>query len=135
MGTTTLEANLAHHLDRISHKTLLQVFLDVLKAYDLLYRRRCLEILRGYSLGLNLAYILKNYWNRQRIFPKAGKCLETSFKTGREVIQGYRTSPIIFTIVVNLVVRVVIDAVLNPQEAYHGMGWGGWGDKPRVLRQ
>ena len=36
MGKDTLEANLAQNLVRLSHKPLLQVFLDVRKSYDLL---------------------------------------------------------------------------------------------------
>ena len=37
-GTVTLEANLAHQLDRISHEPLFQVFLDLHKAYGSLDR-------------------------------------------------------------------------------------------------
>ena len=40
--TSTLEENLAQQLVGICHKHLLQVFLDVRKAYDLLYHTRCI---------------------------------------------------------------------------------------------
>ena len=70
MGTATLEAKLEHQLDGISHKPLFQVFLNVHKAYGSLDRGRCLEIMRGYGLGLNLARLLTNYWERHMIVPK-----------------------------------------------------------------
>ena len=37
-------------------------------------------------------------------------------------MQGDADSPIIFNIVVDAVVRVVIDVVCGPQEAQHGLG-------------
>ena len=41
-GTATLEENLAQQLAGIAHEPLFQVFLDVQKAYDSLYRGRCM---------------------------------------------------------------------------------------------
>ena len=40
MGTVTLEAKLVQHLARIERGILFQVFLDVLKTYESLYRER-----------------------------------------------------------------------------------------------
>ena len=60
-GTATLEANLSQQLVGIAHKPLFQVFLDVRKAYYLLDRERCLELLRGYEMGPNLDGLLENY--------------------------------------------------------------------------
>ena len=60
-GTATLEAKLVQQLSGLAHKPLLQVLLDVQKAYDSLDQERCLELLRGYGLGPNLARILDNY--------------------------------------------------------------------------
>ena len=59
----------------------------------------------------NLARLLENFWKRQRIFPKAGKCLGIVFGTGRGVTQGDPASPIIFNMVVDTVVRTVLDVV------------------------
>ena len=50
-GTETLESKLAHKLAGIVHETLLQVLLDVRKAYDSLDRSRCMDILRGVRDG------------------------------------------------------------------------------------
>ena len=47
MGAATLEYNMAHQLAGLTHDPILQVLLDVLKAYDSLDRGRCLETLRG----------------------------------------------------------------------------------------
>ena len=71
-------------------------------------------------MGPNIAWILENYWKRQRIVPKVGKCLGTEFGTGRGVTQGNSTLPMIFNIVVYVVVYVVMEEVCIPQEAQHG---------------
>ena len=70
-----LEFRLSHHMSGLAHQLFFHIFLDVRKAYGLLDRGRCLEILRGYGLGPNLARLLKNYQKRQRIVPKAVNCL------------------------------------------------------------
>ena len=46
-----MEANLEKQLDRIFHESLLQVLIEVQKAYDSLDRGRCIEIPSGYGLG------------------------------------------------------------------------------------
>ena len=51
-GTETLEANLDQKLAGLCHEPLLDVLLDVRKSYNSLERERCMEILRGYGLGL-----------------------------------------------------------------------------------
>ena len=61
-GLVMLEANMAQNLVGLAHEPLFQVFIDVWKAYDLLDRERCLELLRGYGMGPNLAWLLDNYW-------------------------------------------------------------------------
>ena len=43
--------------------------------------------------------------------------------TGVVVTQGDPASPIIFNIVVDAVVRAVLEEVCIPQESQHGMGW------------
>ena len=47
MGTEIMEANLAQQLVGLYHDLLLQVLLDVYKAYKLLDRGRCMEIMMG----------------------------------------------------------------------------------------
>ena len=57
----------------IAQEPLFQVFLNVQKTYYSQDIERCLEFLRGYGLGPNLARILDNYWYRQQITHKVGK--------------------------------------------------------------
>ena len=68
-GTVVLESKLSQKLTGFTHKPLFQVFLDVRKAYVSLDRESCLELLRGYGMGPNLARLLENYWRRHRIVP------------------------------------------------------------------
>ena len=60
-GTETLEVNLSQQLAGLAHKPLFQFLLAVWKAYESLGWEQCLELLRGYGLGPNLARILDNY--------------------------------------------------------------------------
>ena len=124
-GTAALEANMAQHLAGLAHKPLFHLFLDVWNAYDSLDRERCLELLRGYGMGPNLARLLENYWRRHRIFPKVGKYLGAAFGTWIRVTQLYPFSPIIFNVVVDAVVRAVLEEVYSPQEVQHGTAWDG----------
>ena len=94
----------------------LQIFIDVRKAYNSLDRGRCIEVLRGYGMGLNLARLFKSYWDHHRIFPNMDKFLRKDFRTGRKVTQGEPELSMIFNIVVNAVVWAVLDVVYGPQD-------------------
>ena len=65
-------------------------------------------------MSSNLAQLLKNYWQRQIIVPKSGKCLGTAFGTGREVTQGDPAYPMILNIVVDVVVQAVLEVICSP---------------------
>ena len=65
--------------------------------------------MRGYGLGTNLDRILENYWLRQRILPKVGKYLGTEFGTGIGVTQGDPAPSMIFNIVLDALVRAVLE--------------------------
>ena len=97
-GPSTVQAKLVQQLAGLAHKPIFQLFLDVRKAYKSLDRGRCLEILRGYGLVMNLAHLFTYYWEQQRTVPKAGNFLEKDFRTGRELTQGNPYFPIIFKI-------------------------------------
>ena len=56
-GMATLGAKLDQKLVGLVQEPLFHVFLDVRKAHDLLDRKLCLELLRGYRPGPNLARI------------------------------------------------------------------------------
>ena len=64
--------------------------------------------------------------------PKAGKFLGQPFGTGWGVTQGDPAWPIIFNIVVDLVVRAVLEEVCGPKEDHHGLGWSA-GERNQVF--
>ena len=103
-GTDTLEEKLAQKLVGIAHEPLLQVFLDVQKAYDYLYRGRCMDIMRGYGMGQNMARLIAHYWDNLLFVPKASRFLWMAFSTGIGVAQGDTASLMIFNRVVDVVV-------------------------------
>ena len=60
-------------------------------------------------MGPNLAFLINNYWDRQRIVPKLDKFLGKDFWTGMGVTQVNPASSMIFNIVVDAVVQEVLD--------------------------
>ena len=80
-----MEENLSQQLAGLCHDPLLQVFLDVRKAYDSLDRVRCMEIIRGYIPGTNLQRLLHQYRDKQGEVTKAGKLFGHPFGTERGV--------------------------------------------------
>ena len=71
-GTTTLEENLKQQLVGIVNKPLFKEIVDVRKAYDLLDRGRCREILWGYRVGPKMAHLLSHHWYNQQFLLKVG---------------------------------------------------------------
>ena len=70
-GTATLEDKVLHQLAAMREEVLYVIFLDLTKAYDALYRSRCLEILEGYGVGPNARRLLTTYWRRQTMVARA----------------------------------------------------------------
>ena len=71
----------------------------------------------------NTARLMAHHWENLRFVPKVRKFLGISSGTGRAVTQGDPTSPMIFNIVVDAVVRAVLEVFCRPQKVWHGMGW------------
>ena len=89
MGTSTLEAKLVQQLASIAQNQLLQVFLDVRKAYDSLDRGWCMEIMQGCGMGQSTERLIDHHWDNLIFDPKAKSFLGIPFGTEREVTEGY----------------------------------------------
>ena len=66
-GTATLEAKLLQQLEALKEEVLYVIFLDLNKAYEALYRSRCLKILDGYGVGTRAYRLLRTYWSWLRM--------------------------------------------------------------------
>ena len=91
------------------------ISLDLHKAYDALYRSRCLDILEGYGVGPQSRRLLQTYWRRLNMLARAGGYYGTDFQGTYGVIQGDPLSPTIFNVVFDAFVRhwvtgVIVDA-------------------------
>ena len=81
------------------------IFLDLHKAYDALYRSRCLDILEGYGVGPRDLRLFFKYWDRLMIVEQVVGNFVELFRGERGVIQGDPLLPTIFDVVVDAVVR------------------------------
>ena len=80
-----------------------------------------MEILRWYRMGQNMARLIDHHWYNQHFVSKASRFLGMDFGTGRGFTQGKPASPIILNIVVDEVLRAVLNIVCGPQELRHWM--------------
>ena len=60
-GTASLKAKLLHNLTSTREEVLYIFFLDLWKVYEKLDWERCMEILMGYGVGLQMERILRYY--------------------------------------------------------------------------
>ena len=81
------------------------IFLDLHKAYDALYRSRCLDILEGYGVGPRDLPLLHRYWEQLQVVAREVGYYVEPFHGDRDVTQGEPLSPTIFNMVVGAVVR------------------------------
>ena len=116
LGTATLDSKLVQKLTGPAHESLFHVVLDIRKAYTSMYRGRRMEMLRGYGMGPNMPCLLAHHWYNQQILPKVGIFLGKVFGTGRGVTKVDPVSPMIFNIVVDVVARLLLAEVCEPQE-------------------
>ena len=63
-GKAILELKMLHELSILEQETLLLVFIDLLKAYDTIYRGRLLTALGGYGAGPHMYRLLAVFWDQ-----------------------------------------------------------------------
>ena len=108
-GTAILECRLEQERALYKGETLFQVFLDLTKAYDTLDRERTLLIMEQYGVGPNIIRLLKMFWNDLELCSRQGGYYgRTLIQSERGVTQGGITSPIIFNIVGDAIVRELL---------------------------
>ena len=73
-----------------------------------------MDILGGYGMGQKTARLISHHWENLCFIPKASRFLGMYFGTGRGVTQGDPASPMISNIVVDVVVRVVLEVFTGP---------------------
>ena len=52
-----------------------QVFLDVCKAYNSMYRGKCMDILKGFGLGPKIRRLIQWFWYDQVVLQKVREVL------------------------------------------------------------
>ena len=104
-GTAILRNKLRMQTAFAKHVTLKQLYLDMKKAYDTLDRSRTLLILEGYGVGPNILRIIRTFWERHTVIPRASGYHGRAFRATRGVTQGDILSPMIFNMVVDCILK------------------------------
>ena len=84
-GTATLNAKLLQQIAALREEVLYVIVLDLHKAYDVLDRSRCLEILEGYDVGPRSRRLLQTYWRYLTMVVRVGEYYGTAFQGERGV--------------------------------------------------
>ena len=73
-----------------------------------------MNIVQGYGMGKRMEHLIENHWDNLMFVPKIKRFLETPFGTVIGVTQGDPTSPMIFNIVVDAVMRATFNVLCSP---------------------
>jgi hypothetical protein len=87
------EAGLSYH----------QIFLDLLKAFDMLDRARLLDIMRVYGFGERTMRFFTYCWEDSFVAPRAGGIFGPRVPVNAGVWQGDVISPLLFNLVVDAI--------------------------------
>lgn len=104
-GTAVLRNKLSMQLAVRRKDTVVQIYLDLTKAYNTLDRACTLAILQGYNIGNNVIRILETFWMRHKAVPRASGYYGWVIKATRRVTQGNIVSPLIFNMVVDCILK------------------------------
>ena len=102
--TATLKVKLIQHVAALREAVLHEIFLDLQKAHNVLYRYRCLDILELYGVGPWDLHLLRRYWERLQMVARTGGYYREPFRRERGVTQRNPLSPTIFNVVVDAVI-------------------------------
>jgi hypothetical protein len=116
-----MEVKMQQQLAWVDQVPLYQIYLDIMKAYNTLDRGRCLEILAGYGVKLNLLRLQKKFWDKAKMVCCAGGNYGLPFGAHRGVTQGGPLSSLMFNVCVNCVIREWLRQVLGEDVAQGGV--------------
>ena len=91
-----------------------------------------MEILQGCGMGQIMARLIAHHWEKFIFVPKAKRFLRAPFGRGTGFTQENPASPMILNIMVDAMVREMLEVVCGPQEVRHGMSWAA-GERNLIL--
>jgi hypothetical protein len=118
-GMATIEAKLVQQLPWMEQEPLLQVFINLRKAYDHLDQEQCLTIMTGYGVGPKLLRLQTTFWNQAQMVCRAEGSFGKPFGASRGVTQGGPLSSLMFNVCVDAVIREWLWRPID-KEATHG---------------
>ena len=104
-GTAIMEAKMLMQLHYRLDVPLFMIFIDLKKAYDTLDRTQAERILKKYGVGPNVIRFIKLIWEGDTMVPRQSGYFGRQFRASRGVRQGDISSPVIFNIMVDAVLR------------------------------
>ena len=100
-----IEAKLAQQLAHIEQVPFYGVSIDLKKVFDAIDWERCLLILEGHGVGLNMRQLIRLFWDEATNECQASGNYGAPFKAGCGVTQGGPLLAKLFNIMVDAVVR------------------------------
>ena len=93
-GTTTLKDKMLQQMTATREAILCTILLELWKAYEVLDKYRCLDILTGHIVGTRALRLLRTYWDRLQMVTESGGYFRPPFKVYQGVTQGNTLYPI-----------------------------------------
>ena len=121
-GTVGIEAKLVQQLAVLEQHPLYVMFIDLKKAYNVMDRERCREIMDGYGMGPNMPRLIMFFWDNALLVCRASGRYGTEFQANHGVTQGGPLSPKIFNIMVDAIVREWLWETMGEEAANMGVG-------------
>ena len=97
------------------------ILLELWKAYEVLDKYRCLDILTGHIVGTRALRLLRTYWDRLQMVTESGGYFRPPFKVYQGVTQGNTLYPNIFNLVVETVIRNCVVVLAQEEDGAEGL--------------